>query len=165
MGTFRVTVGIGDPQAQHFEEVEALVATGATYTVAPRSLLRRLGVEPHIRAPFVLADERQVEYDIGRTWVQVDGQTEMVLVVFGNEGAEPLLGAFTLEAFRLAPDPISRRLIPIPWLLKEASARPMTLRYLPRVVVAGPPEGGHSGKQPLFCPSLRGAYQEYQRCA
>src|SRR5574341_2232949 len=106
MGTFKVSMDIGDPQGQHFETVEALVDTGATYTVAPRSLLQRLGVVPHTHAPFLLADERQVEYDIGRTWVRFDGQMEIVLVVFGEEAAEPLVGAFTLEAFRLAPDPV-----------------------------------------------------------
>lgn len=121
MGTFRVTLRIGDPQGQRFETVEALVDTGATYTVAPRSLLERLGVKPHTRAIFVLADDRKVEYEIGRTWVQLDSQTEIVLVVFGDEGTEPLLGAFTLEAFRLAPDPVSQSLIPVPGLLKKCS--------------------------------------------
>ncbi len=118
MGTFRVAMEIGDPQGQRFEPVEALVDTGATYTVAPRSLLERLGVKPHTRAPFRLADERQVEYDIGRTWVRVEGQAEIVLIVFGEEGADPLVGAFTLEAFRLAVDSVSQTLVPVPGLLK-----------------------------------------------
>ncbi|MFQ5880385.1 MAG: aspartyl protease family protein, partial [Dehalococcoidia bacterium] len=49
MGTFRVTIEVGDPQGERFEAVEALVDTGATYSVAPRSLLERLGVRPHRR--------------------------------------------------------------------------------------------------------------------
>ena len=35
---------IADPQGQHFEAVEMLVDTGATFTKAPRDLLERLGV-------------------------------------------------------------------------------------------------------------------------
>ena len=39
MGTFRITVEIADPLGQHFEAVEMLVDTGATFTKAPRDLL------------------------------------------------------------------------------------------------------------------------------
>ena len=44
MGTFQITVEIADPLGQHFEAVEMLVDTGATFTKAPRDLLERLGV-------------------------------------------------------------------------------------------------------------------------
>lgn len=128
MGTFRVSIEIGDPQGQHFEPLNALVDTGSTYTLAPASFLVRLGVSPHARDAFVLADGRRVELDIGQTWVRVDGRSVVTLVVFGDEGAEPLLGAYTLEGLRLAPDPLSRRLIPVPGLL-------MTLR-----AVSPPPQ-------------------------
>ncbi len=113
MGTFKVEVQIGDPAALRFESVQALVDTGATYTVLPASLLTRLGVEPHTRGEFRLADGRRAELDIGRAWVQLDGRREFTLVVFGAEDADPLLGAVTLEEFRLAPDPVSRTLIPV----------------------------------------------------
>jgi hypothetical protein len=36
------------------------------------------------------------------------------------EGSEPLHGVFTLEGFGLAADPVNRRLIPVPGLLKLA---------------------------------------------
>lgn len=44
MGTFRITVEIGDPRGQRFESVEMLVDTCATFTKAPRELLEELGV-------------------------------------------------------------------------------------------------------------------------
>ncbi len=105
MGTFRVSIEIGDPGGQRFETVEALVDTGATYTTISAPLLERLGVVPHARDTFLLADGRRVERDIGRTWVRVDGRVELTLVVFGGEDATPLLGAYTLEGLRLMPDP------------------------------------------------------------
>lgn len=117
MGTFRVTIELGDPAGQHFEAIEALVDTGATYTSVPAPLLERLSVTAHTRDAFVLADGRRVERDIGRTWVRVDGRLELTLVVFADPGTEPLLGAYTLEGLRLAADPVSRRLIPVPGLL------------------------------------------------
>ena len=117
MGTFQVSIEIGDPAGQRYEMVEALVDTGASYTMVPAPLLERLGVTPHVRAPFLLADGRQVDRDIGRAWVRVDGRAELTLVVFGDPGAQSLLGAYTPEGLRLAADPVGRRLIPVPGLL------------------------------------------------
>jgi clan AA aspartic protease len=124
MGAFSVTIEIGDPQGQHFEPVDALVDTGASYTVVPRSLLARLDVTPYVRDTFVLADGRRAELDIGQTWVRVDARSVVTLVVFGDEGIEPLLGAYTLEGLRLAPDPVSRQLIPVPGRLMALPSLP-----------------------------------------
>lgn len=119
MGTFRVEIEIGDAAGERWETVEALVDTGATYTTAPAPLLRRLGVAPHTRDTFVLADGRHVEHDIGRSWIRVSGRAEVTLIVFGEPDALPLLGAYALEGLRLAADPIGRRLVPVPGLLME----------------------------------------------
>ncbi len=52
MGTFTVTIEVGDPGASNFESIEALVDTGATNTVLPKALLARLGVTPHAKGNF-----------------------------------------------------------------------------------------------------------------
>ncbi len=117
-GTFRVPIEVGNPEGNRWERVEALVDTGASYTLLPRPVLERLVVSGAFRHPFVLADGRQLEYEVAETRVRLDGQTRITLVIFGEEGAEPLLGAYTLEGFGLAPDPVGRRLIPVPGLLK-----------------------------------------------
>ena len=123
MGTFKVQMEIAEPSGDRWETVEALVDTGATYTTLPAPLLRRLGIQPHTRDVFTLADGRRVEHDIGRGWIRVSGRSEMTLVVFGDAAAEPLLGAYALEGLRLAPDPVGRRLVPVPGLLMELSAQ------------------------------------------
>lgn len=120
MGTFRVRIEIGDAEGRRYEATEALVDTGATYTSVSADVLQRLGITPHTSATFVLADGRQVERDIGRTWVRVDGRAELTLVVFAESGTATLLGAYTLEGLRLAADPVGRRLIPVPALLASA---------------------------------------------
>ena len=114
MGIFYVTIEIGDPQGQGFESVEALVDTGATYTVAPASRLHALGVQPQVEAPFELADGSLRDFALGQTQVKVDRQEVTTLVVFGDEHAQTLLGAYTLEGLRLAVGPVRQRLISVP---------------------------------------------------
>mgnify|MGYP001583844183 FL=1 len=117
MGIFRVNIAVGDPQGQHYTTAEALVDTGSSYNALPASFLQRLGVLPHERRQFELADGRIVERDVGQTWVQIDSRTAIVPVVFADEGTEALLGAVTLEIFGLAVDPVRQRLVPVPGLL------------------------------------------------
>jgi clan AA aspartic protease len=118
MGTSQVTVEIGDPQAQRWEPLEVLVDTGSTFTWVPADVLHRLGVRSHTRQQFETADERIIERDVGRTWLRFDGRAELTLVVFGDEGSAPLLGAYTLEGFLLAADPVHQRLVPVRGLAK-----------------------------------------------
>lgn len=113
MGVFSVTVEVGDLRGERFEPVQALVDTGASSTVIPAPLLRRLGVTPHEQRPFLLADGRTVERHIGWTWARIDGRIRMTVVVFGDEGIQPLLGAITLEEFGLDIDPVRQELIPV----------------------------------------------------
>lgn len=117
MGVFRHRIEIAVSPQGPFEALDAVVDSGAAYTQVPRSLLERLGVRPLERAPFRLANGLIIECDVGEAIVRVDGRTRTNLVVFGEEGTEPLLGAFTLESFLLAPDPVNQRLIPVPGYL------------------------------------------------
>ena len=116
MGTFNTEILIGDPQGSRYEPLEALVDTGAAYTVISASLLRRLGVAPNRRALFELADGRTREGDIGETRIRVDTQAVTTLVVFGEENVSPILGAYALEGLQLMADPVNRRLVPVPRL-------------------------------------------------
>ena len=117
MGTFRVTIEIGDPQGKNYEPVDALVDSGATFNTLPASMLRRLGVSPQASANFAIADGSRISRGIGDTWVRIGGEKHMAPVVFGDENARPLLGAVTLELFRLGIDPVNMRLVPIDSLL------------------------------------------------
>lgn len=127
MEAFRITIEVGDRQGQRFERLEALVDTGATYTWVPRSVLGRLGVRAEYERPFVLADGRQVFYEVAWTMVRLDGEAQPTLAVFGDEGTEPLLGVFTLEGFGLGVDAVNRRLVPTPALLKALALKSLSL--------------------------------------
>jgi predicted aspartyl protease len=117
MGTFKVTIQVGDPQGTRYESVEALVDTGATYTRAPAPLLQALGVRRERTRLFQIADNRTVERATGQTFVRVEGIEVITIVVFGEPGEDSLLGAYTLEGAGFAVDPVRRLLIPVPALL------------------------------------------------
>ncbi len=118
MGTFSVTLEIGTPSAGEFTQMDALVDTGAAYTVLPSEALVRLGIQAIETVSFELADDRIVAHQVGEARVRLDGRERTTLVVFGPEGSAPLLGATTLQLFNLAVDPTRERLVPVPALLK-----------------------------------------------
>lgn len=120
MGTFRTSIEIGDPLGQRWQAVEALVDTGASYTWVPAGTLAKLGVRPQFRREFITADNRVIERDMAVTMARWDGQALPTLVVFGEDGSLPLLGAYTLEGFGLAPEAVNRRLIRVRGLAVRA---------------------------------------------
>ena len=113
MGTFTEIIGVGNSTRERFENVEALVDTGATYTMLPSSLLKELGIVPIETRTFILADGQSIRRDIGEAVVQIGDRALTTLVVFADDEATPLLGAFTLEGFSLAPDPVRQRLVSV----------------------------------------------------
>ena len=117
MGTFNVAIQLGDLARDRFIDMDALVDTGSTYTVLPMDVLDQLGIEKEGQRSFELGDDRLVEYPIGYARMRLNGDETIVLVVFGPEGIDPLLGATALENFSLAVDPVHQRLISTPALL------------------------------------------------
>lgn len=105
MGTFSIPLHVQGPTGRSVE-VEALVDTGATHTLLPRSLLDELRVVTIERVAFQTADERTVEYEVGEARLRIDGRERTALVVFGPDDATPLLGATTLELFNVTVDPV-----------------------------------------------------------
>src|SRR6478735_7163762 len=83
MGTFRVSIHVADTT------MEALVDTGASYTVIPRDVLERLGTQADEERLFVLADGREVHYPMAWTRITIGERTQPTLVVFGEPGTEP----------------------------------------------------------------------------
>lgn len=113
MGTVTVTIGVGDPQGQRFEDVEVTVDTGSTFTSIPRELLSRLGVTVERSAQSELADGSVAPVDVGRTTIRLEGNEFPTPVIFAETGEPSLLGVIALEDALLAVDPVSGRLIPV----------------------------------------------------
>ncbi len=111
MGVFYVPVEVGSPTSQSSVTVEAMVDTGAIYSMMPAALLRDLGLEPGEVITFDVANGEQVDYPTNWATFLVGGRSGMARVIFGPEG-EFLLGATTLEDLRLMVDPVDKRLVP-----------------------------------------------------
>ena len=112
MGTFEWPLRIAGSSSERSVEIEATVDTGAFYTMVPARLLREIGVERSDKRRMRLADGRVVDADIGEARVTVNGKSVTTQVVFGEDDAPSLLGAYTLEGLALAVDPVDQRLIP-----------------------------------------------------
>ena len=117
MGTFKWPLRISSMNGQQTRDLEATVDTGASFTTLPSSLLRELGIEAAGKRGFLVADGRRVDMEYGEARATIDGDTVTTIVVFGEDEAPPLLGAYTLEGLALAVDPEAQRLVPTHMIL------------------------------------------------
>ena len=97
MGTFQIRVEIGDQNGQRFQELEALVDTGATFTKVPRSILEALDIPAARTYTALLTDGRRVPREQGWATIRLEEQQFPTPVAFGEEGEPTLLGAMALE--------------------------------------------------------------------
>ena len=118
MGTFSVKIEIGDLAGQTFEEMDALVDTGATATVVPSSVLRRIGIQPTKNSTFEYANGERVDLGMAPATVRIQGDPTPTWVIFGEEQGGVMLGAHALEGLMLGVDPFAQRLIPVHGLIK-----------------------------------------------
>ena len=117
MGTFYWPMEVSSPDGLRWETVQALVDTGASHSVLPASMLRRLGVVPFRTVLYRIGDGRRVEREIGETKLRVNGLEATRIVAFGDDNVPPLLGADTLQGILLVVDPVDERLVPTDALL------------------------------------------------
>ncbi len=113
MGTFSCPVRLSSMDGERTLDLEALVDTGAFYTIVPAPLLDRLGVARTRSVSLRFADGRTGRYDLGEVRASVNGGSVITLVVFGDAAADALLGAYTLEGLSLMADPVSQTLVPV----------------------------------------------------
>ena len=123
MGTFTIPIEIGDLEGNRFVGAEAMVDTGAVYTMVPEDKVAGLTLlSPEIRE-FQLADESLVEYQVGYLRIRFQGKEVFGLTIIAPEGTTPLLGATALENALLAVDPYHERLVPIAGSLRAATGQ------------------------------------------
>jgi len=96
-----------------------LVDSGAIYSVVPKAVLRRLGVKPHSKRTFTLADGSHITRQVGDVLFKFNGQQGASPVIFGEKGDSTLLGMVSLEAVGFILDPVRRELRPLPPILAE----------------------------------------------
>ena len=112
MGEFTWPVGVWSADGERVETVDALVDTGASYSMFPRNMLERLGIVRLGKRGFEQADGSVIERDIGRAMLRINDDEDVQRVIFGDDDTEPLIGAGTLQGFLLVVDTASEELVP-----------------------------------------------------
>ena len=114
MGAFKERVHIADRDGQNGRDFEALVDTGAAYSLLPETVLHGIGIEPFDTMAIQYGDGGLDRRPIGRAEAEIDGRSAETIVIFGPDNAQPLLGAYTLQGLRLMVDSPNERLVPLP---------------------------------------------------
>jgi clan AA aspartic protease len=122
MGLTVLEIEVGNPaNPEVTERVEFLVDSGVIYSVVPTRILERLGIKPLSEQEFPLADGTKIVRKKGIALFKYRDKIGGADVIFGEEGDNVLLGAFTLEALGLVLDPLKRELKPLPMILATLS--------------------------------------------
>ena len=113
MGTFTTDVGVENmaTRGRVITLRGVLVDTGAEGTWIPRPVLESLGVTSERREQYRMANGDVLEREVGFAIVHVIGITAPDLVVFGEPGDLPILGARSLEGLNLRVDPRNKQLV------------------------------------------------------
>jgi predicted aspartyl protease len=90
------------------------------YSLIPGEVLARLAIRPHSIREFILANGDVIRRQLATATFEYEGRRGDSMVIVGEPGDDPLLGATTLEAFGLVLDPFRRELRPIALPLKFA---------------------------------------------
>lgn len=93
-------------------EVEFLVDSGASYTLLPEKVWRKLKLKPLETVSFSLADGTSIKRKISECRISLLDKTRHTPVILGVAGDEPLLGVLTLGTLGLVLDPFQRYLPP-----------------------------------------------------
>ena len=126
MGVFWQTLKVGNPQGGDLAEIQALVDTGAADSMFPTSFLSALRLRPLDSHTYVLADGSRVDLPYGIALININDATRPCPVVFGP-GDDALLGATTLEIFKLMADPNTGSLLPASHSPLGGGGRPVPL--------------------------------------
>jgi predicted aspartyl protease len=111
VGTFFHAITLVGPNGRS-ETLEAMVDTGAMFTVVPALILERLGVRPFRTMPVRFANGETQQRQLGQIEAELLGNRMPILVFFGSPNTPALIGAHTLEAFLLTVDVVEKRLVP-----------------------------------------------------
>ena len=91
-----------------------LVDTGAIDSLVPRAQLEAIGLKPKGQRVYETADGREVTMDVTSADIEFMGEFTAGLIIFGEDGVEPLLGVTALESVGIEVDPQSQRLKKLP---------------------------------------------------
>jgi clan AA aspartic protease len=115
MGVTQVTVTIRNPaEPERSWDGLFLVDTGAVDCLVPRPQLEAIGLKPKGQRTYELADGSEIKMDITIGQIEFMGEVVGGTIIFGDAGAEPILGVTALESVGIEVDPLNQRLKRMP---------------------------------------------------
>ncbi len=115
MGTTHVTCAAVNPADSNKRwEALFLVDTGAIDCMAPGKELRAIGIMPHGKRVYELADGNEIIFEVGTATVEFMGERVGATIIFGDDDVEPILGVTALESVGIEVDPQNQRLKRLP---------------------------------------------------
>ena len=115
MGITRIKAKVGNGKTAL--NVDFLVDSGATYSLLPKSVWKKLHLLPLNEMQFSLADGTIIKRDISEVKIEYKGICRTSPVILGEDKDDALLGAVTLETMGLMLNPFTRELLPMKMLL------------------------------------------------
>lgn len=104
-------------ESEESVEISFLVDSGAVFSLVPGKFLDELGIKPHRKVDFSLADGTLISRRVGDAYFELNGEGGAAPVIYGEEGDDPLLGATTLKSLELVLNPFTRELYPMRMLM------------------------------------------------
>ena len=131
MGATYVDVTIRNPaDLQRSWTGAFLVDTGACLRVSarrqafdslvPMARLEAIGLKPKGRREYTLADGTRINLEITTADLEFEGEVVGGTIVYGEDGAEPLLGVTALESGGFEVDPRNQELKRLPAILLKS---------------------------------------------
>jgi clan AA aspartic protease len=111
MGIVYVTGKVTGPTGSL--KVKFLVDSGASYTLLPEVVWKKIGLKPKKKMSFSMADGTEMVRPLSECHIEILDDETHTRVVLGEEGDTALLGAITLEELALVLNPFSRELKPM----------------------------------------------------
>jgi aspartyl protease family protein len=112
MGHVRINIKLGHPERpdEMIEVIDALVDTGATFTIVPRVIAKEIGLAVYGRSRARSA-AGPIELDESYALFEYEDRRTVTPVLINDDYPGVLIGVLTLEALALAVDPKSGKLI------------------------------------------------------
>jgi len=98
-------------------KVRFLVDSGASYTVLPKNVWKKLGLKSKWEDTFELADGSLIKRSISECRITLYDKEGPTPVILGESEDKPLLGVITLEEFGMVLNPFTRKLQPMRMML------------------------------------------------
>lgn len=111
MGITYIEATVRGPKGE--ERLSFLIDSGATYTLLPEPVWKKIGLEPKREHTFMLADGRMIVRKVSECYIILPQGDAHTPVILGEADDEPLLGVVTLEILGLVFNPFKRILEPM----------------------------------------------------